>query len=163
MDLYTQADQNAVRAEVKKRLLITWLPVALLFAAVVAVFILCQIHRQDWGWIFASCCTIAIFAYGLFMDGVYLRPMLAYQEHVRNMLEGRQQETTGLVQFVADEVTDKGGLDAYVITLNVGDRNDPEDERLLYWDVQQGKPDFPVGTRVKVRSKDKMIFDMQRA
>jgi hypothetical protein len=160
--LYQQEDRVAVRAEAKKRWLVTVLPGALLFVAGLAVFIICQIGRQDWGWIFACGCTIVGGAYVLFLYGVYLRPVLTYQKHVNYMLDGRKRETVGLLQDVAQEVTDRDGLDWYAMTVNVGEKNDPEDERLFYLDALKPRPDIPPGTRVRVLSHDKTVAELHR-
>ncbi|NLV59462.1 MAG: hypothetical protein GXY67_11950 [Clostridiales bacterium] len=159
--MYQQEDRVAVRAEARKRRLVTLLPGALLWAIGVAVFILCQIRRQDWGWIFACGCTITGGAYVVFLHGVYLRPVLTYQRHVDYMLDGRKRETVGILQEIAREVTDRDGLDWYAMTVNVGDRNDPEDERLFYLDALKPWPEIPPGTRVRVLSNDKSVAELR--
>lgn len=155
--MYRQEDREAAKAEAKKRWIVTVLPGALLFLAGVIVFIPCQIQRQDWGWVFACACTIAGGAYVLFFYGVYLKPVLLYKKHVDYMLDGRKRETAGLLQEVAPEIADKDGLDCYAMIVNVGERNDPEDERLFYVDALKGRPDIPLGSRVTVISNDKMV------
>ncbi len=159
--MYRQEDHAAVQAEAKKRWIVTMLPGALLWAAGIAVFVVCQSQRQDWGWIFATACTIVGGAYVLFFYGVYLKPVLLYQRHVGYMLEGRKRETRGLLREVAWDVVDKDGLDCYAMTVNVGERNDPEDERLFYVDALKGRPDIPPGSPVTVVSNDKMVAELR--
>lgn len=161
--MYRQEDREAAKAEAQKRWIVTVLPGGLLFLAGVIVFVLCQIRRQDWGWIFACACTILGGAYGVFFYGVYLKPVLVYKKHVNYMLDGRKRETTGLLQEVAQEVADKDGLDCYAVIVNVGERNDPEDERLFYVDALKGRPEIPLGSRVTVVSNDKMVAGLQKA
>ncbi len=160
--MYSQEDLAQVEAQLRKRRILTFLPPALLFAVGAAVFAVCQGHRQDWGWGFAAAATILGGWYGLFLYGVYLRPMKWYLRHVRYMLEGRKRETTGILTSIAESACDKEGLDWYALTVNVGEKNDPEEERLLYYDALKGRPELPLGARVTVLSNDKMIADIRR-
>lgn len=159
--MYTEADLTKVQAELKKRWLVSALPTALLAVAAIAVFVVCQMQRRDWGWIFACACTILGGAYFLFFWGVYLQPMRVYRIHVSYMLEGRMRETDGVVQDIADEPRDREGIECYELLVNIGDKGDPEDERLLYWDAQKGKPWVQVGMRVHALSNDRMISDIR--
>jgi hypothetical protein len=159
--LYSQADRAGVQKQLRKRWMVSALPSGVLFVAAIVVFAICQSNRQDWGWVFACAATIVSGAYFLFFYGVYLRPMWLYARHVNYMLEGRMRETTGILTEVADEPTDKDGLDWYAIMVNIGDKGDPEDDRLLYYDALRGRPEIPLGTRVTVLSNDKMISEIR--
>ncbi|MEA5016961.1 MAG: hypothetical protein VB099_20630 [Candidatus Limiplasma sp.] len=159
--MYRQEDRVSAAAEAKKRWIVTLLPGALLIVVGIIVFVICQIQRLEWGWIFACACTVLGGAYVLFFYGVYLKPVLLYKKHVDYMLDGRKRETTGLLQEVAQEVTDKDGLDCYAIIVNVGDKNDPEDERLFYVDALKGRPGIPPGSRITVISNDKMVAELR--
>lgn len=159
--MYTQADHEQVRAQLRKRWLITAVPSALVLAAAIVLFVICQSRRLDWGWMAACCATVAAGAYFIFFYGVYVRPMALYEKNLRYMLDGRKRETTGILQEMAEAPQDKDGLDCYALVINVGDRNDPEDERLLYYDAMLGRPQIPVGARVRALSNDKMISDLR--
>ena len=161
--MYTEADHNDVRAQLKKRWLVAALPSALLFLVAVAVFAVCQTRRQDWGWIFACAATIVSGAYLLFLYGVYVRPMRLYSRHIGYMLTGHQRETKGVLAEVSDRPVDKDGLDWYAVTVNVGEKGDPEDDRLLYYDALKGKLEIPLGTQVVALSNDKMISEIRGA
>ena len=60
-------------------------------------------------------------------------------------------------------MSDKDGIDCYAMLVNVGERDDAEDDRLFYFDVQKPKPQIPLGTRVTVESNDKMVADLKTA
>ncbi len=161
--MYTQADREALRRENRKRAWITLVPGALLLAVGIGVFVACQQNRQDWGWVFACACTLFGGFYVLLMDGMYWKPARLYQRHVSHMLDGRKRETTGILQEMAIETTDKDGLACYALTVNVGEKGDAQDERLFYYDARMGRPDIPLGTLVTVQSNDKMVADIQKA
>lgn len=155
--MYTQADREEAGRLLRRRWMIVAFPCAVLFAAGIALFVVCQLNRIEWGWIVTAAATIAAGGALIFFDGVYIRPMRLYKKHVGFMLDGRMRETSGILQEVSQEVCDKDGIDSYSLIVNVGARNDPEDERLFYFDAQKGRPSMPVGTRVLVKSNDKMI------
>ena len=158
--MYTEADRHIACEESRKRWLITAIPGTALVLAGIIGFILCQAQRQDWGWIFAYACTIMGGSYTIFFYGVYVKPVLLYRRHLGNMLDGRKREVVGRLTKVARETSDKDGLNAYGITVNIGERDDPEDERLFYYDAQLAGLAIPLGTRVRILSNDKMIADI---
>ena len=158
--MYAEEDRTFVRAQLRRRLLLVAIPAALLMAVAVGVFVLCQIRHQSWGWIFACTVTIFVGVCFLFLDGVYIRPMRLYARHVEYMLTGRMRETTGILTEVADAAIDKDGVDCYAVNVNVGEKGDPQDDRLLYFDALKGRPNIQPGTRVTVLSNDKMIFEI---
>jgi len=45
--------------------------------------------------------------------------------------------------------------------VNVGERNDPEDDRLFYYDAYKPLPAMPIGTRVTVCSNDRLVASME--
>lgn len=159
--MYTEADRVQERMRYRKRLLITMIPGMVCFAGGVVVFVVGQLQRQPWGWIVASILTILGGSWCIFMQGVYLRPVALYRKHLDYMLDGRMRQTNGVLQHIAQVPTDKDGLDCYALIVNVGEKQNPEDERLLYFDARKGEPPFTEGTRVQVLSNDKMISSIQ--
>lgn len=160
--MYTEADRTQVKAMVRKRWLWTALPSAFLLAVSIAVFVLSQLRREDQGWMLACGLMILSGCYFLFLWGVYLGPIRLYAKHVEYMLDGRMRETTGLLTDIADAASDKDGLGFYAFTVNVGDRGDPEDDRLFYYDALKGRPELPLGTHVTVLSNDRMISELRK-
>ena len=79
------------------------------------------------------------------------------------MLSNRKRETTGILTEVAQTATDKDGLDCYAVMVNVGEKGDPEDDRLFYYDRLKEPVPIPIGKRVTVLSNDKMIADIREA
>ena len=161
--MYQEADLQTVQTMKKKRLLVTFLPGAAVAAAGIIVFIFCQLQKQDWGWIVTCACTILGGSCIIFFYGVYLKPVLLYQRHLGNMLAGRKRETTGLLKGIDPQISVIDGLETYAVTVNIGGRDDPEDDRLFYYDALLGGLEMPLGTRVKIESNDRMIADIREA
>lgn len=159
--MYTQADWQEICAMIRKRWLLAVIPAGLVLAAAVAVFIHGQRIRSDSLWKLTVLLTILGGGAFLLLFGVSVRPALIYRKHVGYMLHGRMRETTGIFKSFASSVSERDGLACYAMFLNVGDKDDPEDDRLFYYDVYKPKPDIPLGTKVTVLSNDKMVSHIQ--
>ena len=160
--MYTQLHCEQAQKVIKKRRVVTFVPGLALLLFGIAVFSYCQLNRLDWGWIFASAMTVVAGGYVIFFNETYLKPVRVYHCYLTSMLHGIKRETEGRLQAVADEISDKDGLDAYAVTVNVGEKEEAEDERLFYFDAQMERPDIPIGTHVKVTTHDKMIVEIQK-
>jgi len=161
--MYTQDDYKAVTRMLQKRWWVVALPAAALLAAAIAIFVHGQLSRNDTLWMVTTALTIVGGAYFLFMYGVYVRPVSVYRRHLNYMLNGRMRVTTGVFKSFSEDVSDREGLDCYAMMLNVGDKDDPEDDRLFYYDAYKAKPEVPFGALVTVHSNDKMVSDMKLA
>lgn len=159
--MYTQDDMIQVNALLRKRWFTTVVPAAVLLVAAVAVFVAGQIAHSAHLWMLTSALTILGGAYFLFLYGVYVKPVKVYHTHVHYMLNGRMRETVGVFKAFAEESSDHGGLECHAMLVNVGENDNPEDDRLLYFDALKPRPTIATGTRVKVLSNDKMVSDIQ--
>lgn len=161
--MYSEDELLGIRQRVRKRWWIATAPCALAFAAAIAVFVYGQLSRSETLWMVTVALTILAGGAFLFLYGVYVRPMRLYMKHVDMMLHGRRRETTGVFKSFSDEVQDKDGLDCHPMFLNIGDKDDENDDRLFYYDVYKAKPEFPLGTRVTVVSNDRMVSEIRQA
>jgi len=159
--MYTQNDWNEINAMLKKRWAVTLIPSAIVLICAIAVFVYGRINRSDSIWMITSALTLLGGGYYLFFYGVYVRPALIYRKHLRFMLNGRKRETTGVFKSFSEDVSNREGLECYAMFLNVGDKDDPEDDRLFYYDVYKPLPQMPIGTRVTVQSNDKMVSSIE--
>lgn len=98
----------------------------------------------------------------IFLWGMKLTPRLAYRKFLRELHSGLSREVHGIVTDLNETTTFRDGLTFYGIIVNVGDANDPEDDRLLYWDAQLGRPDVAVGDTVAVRAHGNDIMGMTK-
>jgi len=159
--MYSQNDWKEINAMLKKRWTVTLIPTAAVLAAAVLVFVLGRINRSDTIWMLTSVLTLLGGGYFLFFYGVYVRPARIYRKHLHFMLNGRMRETTGVLKFISEDVKDREGLECLAMFLNVGEKDDPEDDRLFYYDVYKPLPEMPIGTRVTVLSNDKMVASIK--
>lgn len=161
--LYSEIDRAQVTAEQKKRRMVVILPSALMLALAIASFVWFRLHRDASGWIWSALITIVGGSYFLFFYEVYLRPVSLYRKHVAYMLDGRKRESVGWLKSVDRTAQDKDGLDCLSFTVNVGEKDDPADDRLFYIDALKAFPDVPIGARVQVLSNDRMTASLELA
>lgn len=160
--LYSQTDREAVYALRKRRLLIVWLPTSLMLLLSIVAFVWYRLNHNASGWILSSILTILGGSYAIFFYGVYLRPVLKYKRHLDYMLDGRKRVTTGILKEIESEVQDRDGIDCYSVFINVGEKDDPEDDRLLYLDAFKSLSDYKPGDRITVESNDRMIVSVAK-
>ena len=161
--LYSEVDRTMVKAELAKRRFRVITPTVVLVAFAIASFVWFRLHHNADGWVVTGLISLLGGAYFLFFYEVYQRPVALYKKHLDFMLDARKRETVGLLTSVNREVCDKNGLDCISFTVNVGEKNDPEDDRLFYLDVLRPMPDWPLGTRVCVFSNDRMVAGLDMA
>jgi len=155
--LYSQSDRDAVAAALKKRRAAVWIPAILLLLLAVAAFVWYRLRHDESGWIVSGALTILGGAYAIFFHGVYLGPMRKYKKHVDYMLDGQKRVCEGILKDVASDVIDRDGVDCYTVEINVGEKNDPEDDRVFYLDQYKSMAGFTAGDRIRVESNDRMI------
>lgn len=161
--MYTQEDYTCVNAMLHKRWWAAVLPAALLLIAAVGIFVYGQQQRSDELWKLTVALTLIGGSYFLFFYGVSVRPALIYRKHIGYMLTGRKRTTTGIFKSFSEDVSDREGLECHAMLLNIGDKDDPEDDRLFYYDIYKDRPAMPLGTRVTVESNDKMVASIKTA
>jgi len=147
----------------KRRMLVVWLPTALMLLLAIVVFVIYRLNHDVSGWIISALLTILGGAYCIFFYGVYLRPVLKYRKHIDYMLDGRKRVTNGVFKEISETVQDHDGFDCYSVVLNVGEKNDPEDDRLFYLDAFKSLDGFQPGDRISVESNDRMIASVTKA
>lgn len=155
--MYTQDDYNDICRMLKKRWWITTIPAVVVLAAAIVIFVYGQLNRSDTLWMVTSALTLLGGGYFLFFYGVYVRPVRIYKRHLTYMLHGRMRQTTGVYKAFSEDVSDREGLQCHAMLINVGDKDDPEDDRLFYYDVHKERPAIPFGTSITVHSNDKMV------
>ena len=161
--MYSEKDWKEINQLLHQRWLITLVPFTIVFGAAVAIFVYGQLNRHETLWMLTSFLTLLSGGYFLFMFGVYLRPALIYRRNLHFLLEGRKRVTTGIFKEFSEDVSDRDGMEVYPMLLNVGERNDPEDDRLFYYDAYKPLPEMPIGSRVTVYSNDKLVSSIELA
>ena len=146
---------------VRKRWRIAVLPAAVLLLIAIAVFIYGQLIRSDTLWRLTAALSILGGGAFLFLYGLYVRPARQYRTHVHYMLNGRLRTTSGVFKSFSEDVSDREGVECHAMLINVGEKDDPEDDRLFYYDVYKPRPDVPIGTRITLQSNDRMVASIQ--
>lgn len=160
--LYSQSDREAAAAAVKKRSAAVWIPAALLLLLAVAAFVWYRLRHDESGWIVSGALTIVSGAYAIFFYGVYLSPMRKYKKHLDYMLDGQKRVSEGILKSVSTDVIDRDGIDCYTVEINVGEKDDPEDDRVFYLDHYKSMAGFAAGNRIRVESNDRLIAAVTR-
>ena len=155
--MYTQEDWNDINKMLKKRWLMAAIPAVVVLSAAIAVFVIGRMHRSDSMWMLTSFLTILGGGYFLFFYGVLVRPASIYRRHLSFMLNGRKRVTSGIFKEFSEDVCDRDGLECHAMLVNIGEKNDPEDDRLFYYDAYKPYPSFELGDKITVESNDKMV------
>lgn len=159
--MYTRQEQQQADKQAKQRLWITFLPAALVFAAAVTVFVIELLDRNTDAWKLPAVLTLLAGVYAVFFYGVYAKPMLSYRKHINYMLDGRLRETTGyLIQF-SENLSERNGVECHAIMINVGEKDDREDDRLYYYDAKKLPLPCELGRKVTVVSNDMMVAEIR--
>lgn len=161
--MYSEKDWSDINALLKKRWIVALGPSGAVLIAAIIIFVYGQLNRSEHLWMLTSFLTILGGGYLLFFYGLSVRPALIYRRNLRYLLTGRKRVTTGVLKEFSEDITDRDGMLVYALLVNVGEKNDPEDDRLFYYDAFKPLPEFPVGTPVTVHSNDKLVSSMEPA
>lgn len=156
MTVYTEQDFQDVKRQKNKRLLLFFIPAVLLAAGVIMSFIL-RIKLLTMG------LTIVLGAYCIFTFELYLAPVIAYGKHIDNALHGRTRSLTGAFKEIDQTSVVRDGVKYFPMLLSVGDMDDPEDDRLYYYDCNLPIPDWQAGEMLTVTAHDKALTAWTRA
>lgn len=153
--MYTQQDYNEISTQWRQR----WTKLALLMIVPLAVLIWSLIVRMQSLTVGMS---ILMGCAMLFYYGVSISPIGAYRKHMGELLHGRNREMEGVFKGFEHQYAVRDGVRFLPMMLNVGDPEEPKDDRLLYWDLNLPLPDWQEGEQLWVASFDKSVTDWRR-
>lgn len=156
-DLHGETDTQRNNARIRRVLIVFAVLTAIAIAGIVASLIWRDAtHMHNPNETASQIVTIAITlvwgAIVIFFWGMKLTPLLCYRRFLREIRGGLSRDVEGVVTELDDTPAFRDGISFYRMIVNVGDLNEPEDERMLYWDAQLGKPTMAVGDRICVRA-----------
>ena len=154
--MYTEQDYSDICAQIKQRRLLLSIPAALLLAGVIVSFV----FRVRW---LTMALSLALGAGLIFGYGMLVSPLTAYRRHLNDVLHGRTRTTTGAFKEMEEGTVDRDGVKYYPMMLNVGNMDDPEDDRLFYYDANLPRPDWKPGDMLTVTAHDKSLGAWERA
>ena len=154
--MYTEQDYTDICNQLKRRWLALGIPAAVLFVAVIVSFV----FRIKWLTIALS---VALGAFCIFSYGMLLSPVIAYRRHLDEVLHGKVRNTTGAFKEMESQPVMRDGVKYYPMMISVGDMENPEDDRLFYYDANLPRPDWKTGETLTVTAHDKSMGAWVRA
>lgn len=154
--LYTEQDYQDIREQLKGRLMALGIPALLLLAAVIVSFV----FRIKW---LTMALSVVLGAGCIFCYGLLLYPVIAYGRHLDEVLHGKVRSTTGAFKEMESQTVTREGVKYYPMLISVGDMEDPEDDRLFYYDANLPRPDWKIGEMLTVTAHDKSLGAWVRA
>ena len=154
--MYTEQDYADICSQLKRRWIALGIPSALLLGAVIVSFI----FRIKWLTIALS---ILLGAGCIFCFGMLLSPVIAYKKHLDEVLHGKVRSTTGAFKEMEAQIVMRDGVQYDPMMISVGDMEDPEDDRLFYYDANLPRPDWKTGEMLTVTAHDKALGAWARA
>ena len=148
--MYVEQDLEKARKEVSRIRLLMIIPAVILLGAVVWSFV----ARIKW---ITILCSALAGCWLVFIDQNMLVPRRAYWRHLDNALHRADKTTEGYYLRTEQTPVERNDVMFYAFYVNVGEKADPEDDRLLYLDAQRPLPEWRNGDRIRVRSYDKFV------
>ncbi len=148
--MYTEQDYRDICAQANRRWAALLIPSALVLAGVVVSFI----FRQK----IVTMALSALLGMGfIFCYGLLIAPVTAYRRHLDEVLHGRVRQTTGAFKEMEEQSVLREGVRYYPMMINVGKMEEPEDDRLFYYDANLPRPDWQAGDMLTVTAHDKAL------
>lgn len=148
--MYSEQDFADISRQLKERSIVLGIPAALMLAGIVTAVV----FRVQW---LTMLLTLAEGFYCLFTYHMLLWPVIAYRNHLNDVLHGRVRTVKGAFKEMEEEAVLREGVMYYPLMLSVGNMDDPEDDRLLYYDANLPRPDWKQGDPLTVTVHDKAI------
>lgn len=161
--MYTRQDQQQAARQTRQRMLTAFVPAAAILVVAVILFIIGRQNRSEDMWKVTAALTVLAGAYATFFYGVYAKPMRDYRNHINYMLDGRLRETTGYLIDFSENLSERNGVDCHALMINVGEKDDREDDRLFYYDVKKLPLSVEMGRKVTIVSNDRMVAAIREA
>ena len=135
--LFSAQDQAAIRAQLKKRLILVLIPVLALLTIVSL--------------------AVLIFCYDLF-----LKPLRCYQRHLDNVISGRRRAVDLPFLAISDDISLVDGVPYRAMTCTDLDAKGRPYDRLFYFDAEKPFPAIAAGETVRVVHHELDVSDVVR-
>ncbi len=155
-NLYSEADYEAIRAQLKKRLLALGGVLAVFLAAVIWTLVLDN-HKENRPEVLTTVFAVLGGFVLIFGWDMLIRPLRCYEKHLAGALHGRSHETVMEFSRRNEELSVVEGV-TYRDLIFLGEPDKHGDrERLFYWDAQLPDPPFTPGQQVTLSYYDRFI------
>jgi hypothetical protein len=146
--MYNEDILNSINKQLKKRIALC----ALLYIAILGLLAYSAIIRKEWlSYVFAILLLFTI----IFTLGIFISPVYSYKKFLLNMLYGKNRTMQGLFKGFIDSPAKREGVIFIPYYINIGDVNEEEDDRLLYYDANLELPDWKEGDMLSITSHDR--------
>ena len=126
--LFSAQDQAAIRAQLKKRLILVLIPVLALLGA--AIYF--AIPRNE---VVTDVLTIVSLAVLIFCYDLFLKPLRCYQRHLDNVISGRRRAVDLPFLAISDDISLVDGVPYRAMTCTDLDAKGRPYDRLFYFDA----------------------------
>ena len=148
--MYGENDLLCAKKKEQRALLMLLIPAIILLGGVIWSFAV----RIKWLTILLS---VLCGCWSVFVHSNLLVPRRAYSRHIDSALHEAGKEAEGRFLRMEETPLERNDVNFYAFYINVGEKGDPEDDRLFYYDALKAAPDWHSGDRVRVRSYDKFV------
>lgn len=138
--MYTEQDRTDIRQRVVKYSVI----LAVILAALIAVYVMCMIVRIQW---LAMIDAVAMFAAACFMWSVFLYPCIRYMGFLKDMQTGLARVISGSVVEVSEKEDLQDGVRVLPVRIFL---HEEQDERIVYLNASKADGFPAVGTEVRL-------------
>ena len=138
--MYTEQDRTDIRQRVVKYSVI----LAVILAALIAVYVMCMIVRIQW---LAMIDAVVMFAAACFMWCVFLYPCIRYMGFLKDMQTGLAREIRGSVVDVSEKEDLQDGVRVLPVRVFL---HEEQDERIVYLNASKADGFPAVGTEVRL-------------
>ena len=153
--MYTQSDLEEISAQLRRRIGLWTLPQLPLMAALIYTLI---IRHQ----MLTTAVSVLMGWIAIFAAGISIAPVAAYRKFLRGLIIGRKREMSGIFKGFDQDTVMRDKVRYVPLMLNVGDIDEPKDDRLFYWDTNLPLPDWQLGDKLWISSHDKSVADWRK-
>jgi hypothetical protein len=153
--LFSAQDQAAIRAQLKKRLILVLIPVLALLGA--AIYF--AIQRNE---VATDVLTIVSLAVLIFCYDLFLKPLRCYQRHLDNVISGRRRAVDLPFLAISDDISLVDGVPYRAMTCSDLDAKGRPYDRLFYFDAEKPFPAIAAGETVRVVHHELDVSDVVR-
>lgn len=153
--IFSSADQAAIRAQLKRRLMLVLLPVAVLLGC--AIYFATQ--RNE---IVTDVLTILALSVLIFCYDLLVKPLRCYQRHLDNVVSGRRRAVELPFLAISSDISLVDGVNYRSLTCSDFDAKGRPYDRLFYFDAEKPFPDFKAGETIRVVHHELDVSDVTR-